>query len=284
MASRALVLAGGGQAGIGWETGILRGIADASPATARALLESDVVLGTSAGATVGAQLGSGLGLDALFERQIAPAASELNPGVNIDDVAAVFVTAMSDPDTSAAGKLQRIGEIALSAPTVAEPVRREVIARRLPSHDWPDRMLRITAIDIATGELIVFDRGSGVGLVDAVTASGAVPGVWPPVTIGSRRYMDGGVASLVNLAVAADCDVAVVLVPVSQSVPSPFGAGVADEIAAFPGAALGVFADDESVAVFGVNPLDPACRRPSALAGREQGRRMAGEIAEFVGR
>ena len=32
---RALVLAGGGLAGIAWETGILRGIADESPADAR---------------------------------------------------------------------------------------------------------------------------------------------------------------------------------------------------------------------------------------------------------
>ena len=102
--------------------------------------------------------------------------------------------------------------------TVPEPVRREVIAQRLPSHDWPDRALRITAIDTATGELVVFDRGSGVQLVDAVAASCAVPGAWPPVTIAGRRYMDGGVASSVNLGVARDCDAAVVLVP---SAPTP---------------------------------------------------------------
>ncbi len=76
---RALVLAGGGLAGIGWETGILRGIADESPATAKALLESDVLVGTSAGSTVAAQLGSGLGLDALFDRQ-TPVVDRAQPG------------------------------------------------------------------------------------------------------------------------------------------------------------------------------------------------------------
>ena len=96
-------------------------------------------------------------------------------------------------------------------------MRRDVIAQRLPSHDWPDRVLRISAIDTATGELVVFDRDSGVGLVDAVAASCAVPGVWPPVTIGDRRYMDGGVGSTVNMALADDCDVAVVLVPSGRS-------------------------------------------------------------------
>src|SRR5205807_4636176 len=49
---RALVLAGGGLAGIAWETGILRGIADESPESAKALLDADVLVGTSAGSTV----------------------------------------------------------------------------------------------------------------------------------------------------------------------------------------------------------------------------------------
>jgi NTE family protein len=162
-------------------------------------------------------------------------------------------------------------------------VRRAVIAQRLPSHEWPERALRITAIDVATGELVVFDRDGGVGLVDAVAASCAVPGAWPPVTIGRRRYMDGGVASSVNLGVAGDCDAAVVLVPSGADAPSPFGPGPAAEIATFGGATHAVFADADSLTAFGPNPLDPACRVASAVAGREQGRREAGAVALFLG-
>jgi NTE family protein len=279
---RALVLAGGGLAGIAWETGILRGIADESPATAKALVGSDVLVGTSAGSTVAAQLGSGLGLDALFERQTEPTSTEINPGVGVDEITELFVAAMMQPGATAAEKLQKIGAVALSRSTVTEPVRREVIARRLPSHDWPDGDLRISAIDTATGELVTFDRTSGVSLVDAVAASCAVPAVWPPVTIGDRRYMDGGVGSSVNMALAADCGVAVVLVPQGRSAPSPFGGGAAEEVDAFSGSVLGVFADDESLVAFGPNPLDPACRTPSALAGRDQGRRVAAQVAEFL--
>ena len=83
MTKRALVLAGGGVAGIAWEIGILQGIADASPATAAALRESDVLVGTSAGSTVAAQLISGLSLDALFERQLETSTTELNPKVGV---------------------------------------------------------------------------------------------------------------------------------------------------------------------------------------------------------
>jgi NTE family protein len=281
---RALVLAGGGVAGIAWETGILRGIADESPASAQALLGSDVLLGTSAGSTVAAQLGSGLGLDALFERQTEPTSAEINPGVSVDEITELFVAAMMQPGATTAEKLRKIGAVALSRSTVTETVRREVIAARLPSHDWPDRDLRISAIDTATGELVTFDRTSGVSLIDAVAASCAVPAVWPPVTIGDRRYMDGGVGSGVNMALAADCDVAVVLIPQGRATPSPFGNGAAEEVDAFPGSVLGVFADDESLAAFGPNPLDPACRTSSALAGRNQGRRVATQVAQFLGR
>ena len=284
---RALVLAGGGIAGIAWETGVLRGIADESPAAARLLLDSDVLVGTSAGSAVAAQIGSGSPLEALFDRQVAESSAEIDSGVDIDDITQIFLAALAGPYDNTLDKtrqqMRRIGAVAVATRTVPESVRRQVIAQRLPSHEWPDRVLRLTAIDIATGELVVFDRESEVGLVDAVAASCAVPGAWPPVTIAGRRYMDGGVASSVNLGVAGDCDAAVVLVPSGADAPAPFGDGPAAEIAAFAGATLAVFADADSLAAFGPNPLDPRCRAASAVAGRERGRREAEAVARLLG-
>jgi NTE family protein len=282
MTTRALVLGGGGVAGIAWETGILVGIADESPAAARALLESDVLLGTSAGSAVAAQLGSGLGLTELFARQVDEASTEIDPGIGIDGIAELFLAAVSDPEATLTQCRQRIGAVALAAQTVAEPIRREVIAHRLPSHVWPQRVLRVTAIDVDTGELAQFERDSGVALIDAVAASCAVPGAWPPVTIADRRYMDGGIGSTINLHLAEDCAEAVVLVPAGESAPSAFGVRAATELEEFSGAALGVFADDESLAAFGPNPLDPNCRPSSARAGRAQGRRVAAAVAAFL--
>lgn len=276
------MLAGGGIAGIAWETGVLCGIADEAPDAARILLTADVLVGTSAGSTVAAQLGSGFGIDELYRRQSAAESAEIDAGVSIETITGVFLSALSDPEATTAEKLRRIGEIALTTPTVAEEVRRAVIEQRLPSHDWPERELRVTAIDTATGELVTFDRTSEVDLVDAVAASCAVPGVWPPVTIGSRRYMDGGVGSTVNMAVAADCDAAVVLVPSGRTSPSPFGSGAVAEVDGFSAPTFGIFADDEALAAFGTNPLDPACRIPSAQAGRAQGRRLAADVAAFL--
>jgi NTE family protein len=284
---RALVLAGGGIAGIAWETGVLRGIADESPAAARLLLDSDVLVGTSAGSAVAAQLSSGAALETLFDRQVAEASAEIDSGVDIETITELFLAALAGPYEASGDRtreqMQRIGAVALQTKTVAEAVRRQVIAQRLPSHEWSQRVVRLTAIDTATGELVVFDRDSGVELIDAVAASCAVPGAWPPVTIDGRRYMDGGVASAVNLGVAHDCDVAVVLLPSGEDTPSPFGAGAPAEIAAFPGTSFAVFADENSLAAFGPNPLDPRCRISSAVAGREQGRREAASVARFLG-
>ncbi len=279
---RALVLAGGGVGGIAWETGVLCGIADESPSTAQSLLSSDVLVGTSAGSVVAAQIGTAQTLDDMYARQVQEASAEIDPGVSVDEITDLFRAALTKPFATLLQQRQRIGALALATETVAERVRREVIAQRLPSHVWPDRPLRVTAIDVGTGERVVFDRHCSIDLVDAVAASCAVPGAWPPVTLGDRRYMDGGVGSSVNLDVADDCGVAVVLVPADEFGPAPFGPGPAAEVAAFAGSSLAVFADDDSLAAFGSNPLDPRCRVASAGAGRVQGRREAGRIAAFL--
>ncbi|HYJ55808.1 MAG TPA: patatin-like phospholipase family protein [Mycobacterium sp.] len=281
---RALVLAGGGLAGIAWETGVLLGISDEAPEAGRSLLDSDVLLGTSAGSTVAAQISSGVPLDELFARQVAPGEThEIHPGVSVEAITDLFLNAMFTPEATDEQKLQKIGAVAAATDTVPESVRRSVIAHRLPSHEWPQRALRVTVIDIATGELVVLDNASGIDLVDAVAASCAVPGAWPPVTLGDRRFMDGGVASAVNMSAVQDCGVAIALVPSGVDSPSPWGTATADEIDAFEGATLAVFADSESIAAYGPNPLDPACRVPSAEAGRAQGRREAHRVARFLG-
>ena len=278
----ALVLAGGGIAGIAWETGFLLGVQEAQPAAAERLLDAEVLLGTSAGSTVAAQISSGVPLAELYQRQVSESTHELTPHIEIEDLMPLFEQGAGHSWTSATDGLRAIGKRAVSAPTVTEEVRRSVIAQRLPSHHWPDRRLEVTAIDVETGERVLFGRDSGVPLVDAVAASCAVPVVWPPVTIGERRFMDGGVGSSANVDAATDVDVVVMLAPTPEPGLSPFGRSLADELTAHPGRALGIFADEASVAAFGRNPLDPVCRGPSAAAGRDQGRRQAGKVAEFL--
>jgi NTE family protein len=281
MTTRALVLGGGGTAGIAWETGILAGLAESGVD----LLDADLVVGTSAGAAVAAQVTSGLPLPTLLARQVDPAQqnAELTPTVDVPAVLEGYGE-ISEQATDLVDMLRRTGKLALSSPTVPEEARIRVITDRLPVPAWPARPLRITAVDAATGEFVVFDRDSGVSLVDAVAASCAVPGVWPTVTIGGRRYMDGGVRSTENADVAAGYDKVLVVQVLELPGAGQWGNDLAHQVAQLraDGASVEIVtADEASTAAFTDNPLDPAVRSPSGLAGVVQGKLVAGQVGEF---
>jgi len=171
--------------------------------------------------------------------------------------------------------LRRFGQFALDATTVPEAARRAVIESRLPSAAWPATPTKLIAVDCGSGEMAAFDAGSGVSLVDAVGASAAVPGVWPPVTIDGRRYMDGRVRSSDNADLAAGAERIVVISPLGLNTEIPTWLPLRDVVAglAADGAVVTVVSPDAaSVAAIGANPLDPATRVPAATAGRAQGR------------
>jgi NTE family protein len=268
-----LVLGGGGVAGIAWMTGLLAGLADAGQDVTGGV---DLVIGTSAGATVTAQLGSGLSLDELFARQVDPALAARELMVELDLVKfGGDLQPYLDGAASPGDLLRRFGRFALDATTVPEPERRAVIESRLPSVAWPTIPTKLIAIDCESGELAAFDAGSGVSLVDAVGASAAVPGIWPPVTIDGRRYMDGGVRSSDNADLAAGAARIVVISPLGMNTQLPTWLPLRDVVAGLSadGASVTVVSPDPaSVAAIGTNPLDPDTRVPAATAGRAQGR------------
>lgn len=145
-----------------------------------------------------------------------------------------------------------------------------MIAQRVGDGDWPATRLLIPAVEALTGELRVFDAGSGVPLIDAVAASCAVPLVWPPVTIGGTRYVDGGIRTIANVDLAAGSKRVVVIAPNTQSARR---AGRPEaQVAALGADVRGVVVapDAAARAAMGTNGLDPSRRRASAEAGRAQ--------------
>ena len=262
---------------------MLLGLQDAEPAFADSLLSAETTfIGTSAGSTVAAQLAGGTALSALFERQIAEETAEIDPKVDMQKLLAIFGGAMTDVSSPEEAR-RRIGAVALAARTVPPEARLAAVDARLPVKAWGAHPLLIPAVDTATGDLRVFDRASGVSLVDAVAASCAVPGVWPPVEIDGTLYMDGGTRTAANADLAAGAERVLILVPGPEE--SPMGAALpAAELAALePARVHALFADDASLEAIGVNPLDPSTRPASARAGRELGRRVASQVAAFWG-
>ena len=270
----ALVLGGGGVAGIAWHTGVLSGLADAGVDVTGA----DLIVGTSAGATVAAQLGEGRPVDEWYRRQVDPALQgrELAPaGMPISELWEVMI-GLHQEVADSAERRRRIGALALATDTVAEPVRRAVVEGRLMEHAWPARSIAVVAVDALSGRRHVFDADSGVELVDAVTASCAVPGIWPPVTIGGRRYIDGGVFSISNADLAAGYATVLVLAPMTDP-----ELDIQLEAVNASGHSMVVSPDEDALTAFGINPLDPAVRGPAARAGHRQGGAVAPAVSSF---
>ncbi len=274
--TRALVLGGGGITGIAWETGLLWGLLEAGVDVSAA----DRVIGTSAGSVVGAQLTSGTSIEALYEFQVRPPAPS-RPASMGRGVAARYAAAM----LASAGDLERFGrrmggqaqKVARAGRTPSLAERFAAIEERLPVLTWPDRDLLVTAVDADSGTRRAFGRSDGVPLREAVTASCAVPCVYPPVPIAGRTWIDGGVHSGTNADLATGHDRVLVLAPMDRSVgPLRNATQLLDGLDL---ASLVVTPDAASREAIGANVLDPASRPASARAGRAQ----AADLAVVIG-
>jgi NTE family protein len=271
--ARALILGGGGVTGIAWELGIILGLADEGVY----LNNADAVIGTSAGAFVATEITSGVDLEQRYAGQFAPPAHEISMSMTIEAQMGymdAIQRGAGDPVRVAA----LLGCMAMTAVTVSARERALVVAGRLPVTEWPDAPLRITAVDADSGTLHVLDRNSGLTLTEAVTASGAVPGVWPMVTAGGRKWIDGGVVSPANAHLGAAFKRVVVIAPASITLPGLLS--LEDHISALRETSeVGLITPDtQAREAIGDNVFDPSRRGLAATAGRLQGRVEAAAI------
>jgi NTE family protein len=271
MTKRAVVLGGGGVAGIAWEAGIIDGLRQ----TGVDLGTADMFVGTSAGSVTGALLATGADLWEMIEHQIA-ADTAPAPMADMAEVMAAFAI-LFDTTIERQEARRRVGEMALNAQVVDSARRLEAIGERLPVKEWPaDRELKITTVDAETGEFVVWSRETEAPLVKAVASSCAVPMVFPPVEIAGRRYMDGGVRSGTSADLAKGADVVVVLEPLGGMMPPEILAG---ELAATGAETTFVVRPDAAaVAVFGDNVLDPALWGSAYKAGLAQAPAVADDV------
>ena len=275
---RALVLGGGGITGIAWETGLLLGLAQAGVDVTGA----DLVVGTSAGSVVGAQVTTGCELGFLWERQVkAPRPDAPRASIGRSVTARYAVSMLrSRGDLEKFGRLMGAASVraAERGRTPGVPERLAAIADRLPVHEWSTgRDLRVTAVDARTGERVVLTHESGVSLVEAVTASCAVPAVYPPTPVDGRMLVDGGVRSLTNADLAAHADKVLVVAPSDRDLGLLRSA--ARMLTDTGTRHLVVTPDADALEAIGSNVLDYAARPGSARAGLAQGAAVAEAVA-----
>jgi len=270
------VFGGGGVWGVAWMTGLVKGLADLG----LDITTASAFIGTSAGSVVSAQLASGIPIDDLFDRQENPARQRFErsplPG-SLDGLTAILTASWNDQQE----RLRALCNLADGADTISASQRRDDIMHRLgiESELWPDKPLSITAINMKTLDLEVFSASSGVSLVDAICASCAVPGVWPPAVISGCRYIDGGVwRTAENAHLATESSVVLIFAPLGRIAGGTPGGNpqLADDVARLErqGAKVAVLAADaESLPTMMPGPLDPSTRAPGAEAGRLQAAR-----------
>ena len=260
---RALVLGGGGVTGIAWELGILKGLADAGVD----LTSADLVIGTSAGSVVGAQITTGRTVDDLYKTQLEPADKEI--GAKLSRLTMMRMLPALLLPGSGNTKRSRIGAMSMKAHAPGGEKRVEVIKSRIGVEQWGDRDLRVTAVEAETGKFVVFDKDSGVDIVHAVAASCAVPLVWPAVTIDGKHYIDGGMRSTANVDLAKGADTVVVIAPLPQAFSKATSIRAQLERTGATHTTV-VTPDKQALVDIGKNVLDPAKRADAARAGLRQ--------------
>jgi NTE family protein len=294
--TRALVLGGGGPVGVAWEIGLVAGLEREGVR----LVDADLFVGTSAGSIVGAMLAFGRPTAELLATQHA-IADEAAPRGATDgafDLAPLMQQFIKLYTSDAPPQQLRaeIGRFALDARvamTEEEWLATFQNSELIAVGDWPATRYICTAVDAETGEFVTWTKDSGVPLVRAIASSCCVPGIFPPITINGRRYIDGGMKSATNADLAAGCE-RVVVVNVTGGMERRAAAFPAlmerakkrldDELGAVTSAGGQVemiLPDDESIAAMGTNLMDFRRRGEIADAGLRQGKLEAARLRDF---
>lgn len=287
MSTRALVLGGGGPVGIAWESGLAAGLESEGVR----LADADVIIGTSAGSVVGAGLALGQSAQSLKQSQAAQAARaparDVNPrgaraGGAMSGLMEFFAKRPSSESEMLAWR-RDIGAFAMQSKTMSEEAFVESFGS-VRGAQWPQRRFVATAVDAEGGDFVTWDNDSGVPLGRAVASSCSVPGIFPPITIKGRRYIDGGMRSATNADLARGYDRVVVISVIPAAAMESFGAALQKELDALreSGSAVELISPDtDSSKAMGANLMDASQRAAAADAGERQGRGEADRLRKF---
>ncbi len=295
-----LVLGGGGILGEAWMSALLTGLDEGERFDSRSC---GLYLGTSAGSIVAASLASGIApgsrLGTLPEQPEVEADETIrDPGpgwrppataAGLGASAAGSLASLAFGSTASGGALVR--RVALTRLPRGRRSLRGLAAMVDGAGASFDGRLWITAVDLQSGRRVIFGAPgappSDVGA--AVEASCSIPGVFAPVRIGERSYVDGGAWSPTNMDAleVSPGTLVTCLNPTGSMRPtigSVLGAlgSVSRGVAAAEALALRhhgalvstVSPDRDSAAAMGLNLMAAGRRAAVIAAGLAQGRRM----------
>jgi NTE family protein len=294
-----LVLGAGGSVGVAYHGGVLSALEEATGWDPR---QADLLIGTSAGSLTSAVLRAGVparDLAAISEgtplsaagARLAAIGRPRRPRPGRRD--ALNFRPFGDPVGLLRGILQpwntRPKALVMAAlpaggiPT--EPISAGIDA--IYEGRWADRPLWLCSYDLRAGRRVVFGREGAppASVGQAVAASCAIPMYFRPVVIGGRRYVDGGVHSVINLDLAAgqDLDLVIAVSPMSQAAAlGPVSPGALmrqamrarlnaemDSLRRSGTAVVAIQPGRSVVGTMGFNPMDAARRGDVSRSARE---------------
>jgi NTE family protein len=230
--TQAVVIGCGGTIGGAWAVAALHALAEQTGWDPR---EAAVLQGTSAGAEIVTMLGGGASVDDLVDMHRGTSADErlarhiaatpsslpplpwprpLNPGLLRSRHGLAALTGIAPVGRADATWLQQLASGFTDA-----------------SGQLPHPGVRMVAFDYQRGERVAFGTPGAPAATagEALRASWAVPGWLPPVTIGGRRFVDGGAASTASVDLV-DADEIYLIAPMASEtgVRAPGFGGIAE--------------------------------------------------------
>ncbi|MHA6765487.1 patatin-like phospholipase family protein [Streptacidiphilus sp. PAMC 29251] len=284
-----LILGGGGEVGIAWELGVLAGLiehAGFDPASSR------VIVGTSAGSMVGTAVALGHDIVALAEEQrrgeyVSPIPAVPQQagggGTGTSVVPEAIARLLMSGEGTVTQRSAAIGALAVATPGVIDEATYLAVAAGLVGTDrWPEADLRITSVDCASGQTVLWSRADGIGLARAVASSCAVPGYFPTVEYQGRRYCDAPRGEFcAQLAQETGLDRILFIGP---TIPILGGLDESRELAALAADGLPVVqvTGGDAFAEVGGELMDPTARARAAAIGLDDGHAAAAAVTALL--
>jgi NTE family protein len=291
-----LVLGAGGSVGVAYHGAVLGAIREVTgwdPRTA------EVIVGTSAGSITAAMLRAGVPAGDLMRISEGLPLSE--EGAELAEIGrphrprakprhVLHIRPVADPlgvvHAVAHLRTHSLGAL-VAALLPAGGVPTDAISSGIDAvyaGGWPPDPLWLCAVALRDGKRVVFGQPGGpdAGVGQAVAASSAVPGYFKPVTIGGRRYVDGGIHSLTNLDLVAGLGLDLVIVSSPMSQRRPARAQLHAEVAGLRRAGVAVVAIEPNRQVaqaMGLNPMDA---RPRGTVSRVTHAHVASWLAQHI--
>lgn len=279
---QALILGGGGQFGIAWELGYIRGLQDEGIS----LRNSDMIVGTSAGSQVGSLLASDKSWEALWEEQVLSDIHEESPA-DSKTMMNLFTQfdAIADNASDSFSWVQGMANLAINTATKFDEEKHiSQIKNRVGQISWGNA-LHIVATSATTSQRQMWNVNDRVDVYHAMSASSSLPGVWPVTTVGDDKYFDGGSYSVENADVAKDAAKAIIF---ATGLPIKTPETLDDQLQILDSSntSYQVIKPDNSVmdifAKYGNNSVDPSLRKDIATVARQQGQNEAARLKAFL--